>query len=105
MNEPSVAADLDLLHRILSTYLAGRPVRVFLFGSAARGRSCRTSDIDIAVLPLAPLPPGLLAELRGALKEANLLHEVELLDLSEVDPAFRERILREGTEWAVPANV
>ncbi len=105
MNKRSAAADLDLLHHILSVYLAGQPVRVFLFGSAARGRLRRASDIDIAILPLAPLPPGLLAELRGALEEANLLHEVEVLDLSEVDPAFRERVLREGTEWVVHANV
>ncbi len=104
MTERSAAADLDLLRRILVDRLRGHPVRIFLFGSAAQGRLRQASDTDVAILPLAPLPPGLLAELRDTLEHANLLHEVELLDLSQADPALRERVMREGIEWTVPAS-
>lgn len=79
--------------------LAGREVRVFLFGSRARGEAHPASDIDIGVLPEEPLPRGLLAELREALEESAIPQTVDLVDLSEADPEFRARVLAEGIEW------
>lgn len=79
--------------------LAGREVRVFLFGSRARGEAHPASDIDIGVLPKEPLPRGLLAELREALEESAIPQTVDLVDLSEADPEFRARVLAEGVEW------
>lgn len=79
--------------------LAGREVRVFLFGSRARGEAHPASDIDIGVLPEEPLPRGLLAELREALEESAIPQTVDLVDLSEADPGFRARVLAEGVEW------
>lgn len=79
--------------------LAGRGVRVFLFGSRARGEAHPASDIDIGVLPEEPLPRGLLAELREALEESAIPQTVDLVDLSEADPEFRARVLAEGVEW------
>lgn len=79
--------------------LAGREVRVFLFGSRARGAAHPASDIDIGVLPEEPLPRGLLAELREALEESAIPQTVDLVDLSEADPEFRARVLAEGVEW------
>lgn len=79
--------------------LAGLEVRVFLFGSRASGAAHITSDIDVAILPLRPLPPGVLAALREALEESTVPQTVDLVDLSETDPAFRARVLAEGVEW------
>jgi hypothetical protein len=85
--------------QIVLRALAGLPVRVFLFGSRARGDAHPTSDIDIAVLPREPLPAGALAALRESLDEATIPQTVDLVDLSEVDTEFRERVLAEGVEW------
>lgn len=79
--------------------LAGREVRVFLFGSRARGEAHPASDIDIGVLPEEPFPTGLLAELREALEESAIPQTVDLVDLSEADAEFRARVLAEGVEW------
>ena len=48
---------------------------------------------------LSGLPPGLLAELREALEESTVPWRVEVVDLSETDAAFRERVLKEGIVW------
>jgi hypothetical protein len=51
-------SDLAELKRIVMGGLRDFNVQVYLFGSYARGNAHRCSDIDVAVLPLEPLPPG-----------------------------------------------
>jgi hypothetical protein len=53
----------------------------------------------VAVLPLEPLPPGLLSGIREALEESTVLPNVDLVDLTEAEPALREQVEREGVPW------
>jgi hypothetical protein len=48
---------------------------------------------------MEPLPPGLLSDIRDALEESTVIYRVDLVDLSEVGPSFRERVEREGVLW------
>ena len=91
--------DLDEARRIVREGLRGYRARIFLYGSWATGAATRTSDIDLAVLPLEPIPRDVLAGIREALEESRVLYPVDLVDLSESTEAFRERIVREGTAW------
>lgn len=91
--------DLRQVRRIVLEGLAGHRARVWLFASQARGQPRRTSDIDVAVLPLEPLPPGLLSGIREALEDSTVLPSVDLVDLSEAEPALREHVEREGIPW------
>lgn len=43
--------------------VSGYNIEAYLFGSRATGTARKTSDIDIALLPLKPLPVGFLAGL------------------------------------------
>jgi hypothetical protein len=103
-NPKTAVHDLDEVRRIVLEGLAGYAARVYLFGSHARGTETRTSDIDVAILPLEPLPPWVLSVLRGELEESQILSRVDLVDLSMTDPAFRERVLQEGVVWSEPEN-
>ncbi len=88
----------------LSAFLRLYPCRVYLFGSWATGQAHPSSDVDIAILPKTPLPPGLLSQLRFELEESSLLLTVDLIDLSQTSQAFRQRILTEGTLWIDSTN-
>lgn len=100
MAEPSKQHDdLVVVRRILECRLQGRPVRVYLFGSRARGTWGRASDIDVAILPLKPLPPGLLSSIREEMEDAPLLSTVELVDLSQSAGSLRNRVEEEGIRW------
>jgi len=79
--------------------LAGRPVRIFLFGSRARGDAAPFSDIDIALWAAAPLPRELLGRLRETLEESTVPVRVDLVDLRLADPAFRRAVLAHAVEW------
>jgi uncharacterized protein len=94
-----MVGDLEQARSIILNGLQGQAVRVYLFGSQATGKTHRISDIDVAILPLTSLPIGLLSEIRQALEESNILSRVDLVDLSEVDPIFRKRVLEEGILW------
>lgn len=88
--DPSVSAvSLAEARAIVRRIIGSLPVRVFLFGSRARGTNRSTSDIDIAILPSGPVRPTLVAELRDALDESAIPYPVDVVDLSRVDASFR----------------
>ena len=93
--------DLELAGRVIRSHLAGRDVRVRLFGSRARGDSRTWSDIDVAVQASPALPAGVLSSLREALEKSSCLLNVDVVDWNDADAALRESITREGIEWSV----
>ena len=58
----AVEVDFDLAE--------ARRARISVFGSWATGQAARTSDIDVAVLPLEPLLKGTLSEIRRRWRKA-----------------------------------
>jgi predicted nucleotidyltransferase len=91
--------ELDKVRRIVLERLEGRRVRVYLFGSRARGDAMRWSDVDVAVEPLEPLPGLLLGDIQEALEESDVVYKVDLVDLSAVTNEFRGEVEREGIPW------
>lgn len=91
--------DLELVRQIVLDALRGYRAKAWLFGSQAAGQARIHSDIDVAILPLEPLPPAVLPALREALENSNSICSVDIVDLSEVDEKFRKRVLEEGVPW------
>ncbi len=81
--------ELDQVRAILSQWIPGRAV--WVFGSRANGRRIkRYSDLDLAVEKrLSPKERGSLTE---AFDESTLAFKVDLIELEQVDTAFRSRI-------------
>lgn len=98
------SALLERLRRLVCAFLQPYAVRVYLFGSYARGDQRPTSDVDIALEPLDALPTGLVSRLREAVEESDIPYEVEIVDLSEADDRFRARVLSEGILWNAIEN-
>lgn len=78
--------------------LHGR-ARTYLYGSWARGQATRHSDIDVGIMPIEPLDPAELSDLRQTLEESNILLPVDVVDLSRTDAEFREHVLQDAIEW------
>lgn len=92
-------ADIEDVKRIVLEGLGSQRARVWLFGSRAQGLGGRGSDIDVAILPLEPMPAGTLARIEEALANSLVLYPVDLVDLSRAEPALRERVERDGIPW------
>ena len=70
--------------------------RLVLFGSRATGRATARSDWDLGVVGPRPLDGAVLERMREALEALPTLELFDVVDLSVVAPALRERALREG---------
>lgn len=90
---------LDEVRRIVLDELQGVPTDVYLFGSRALGCAGPASDVDVGVMPRDGLPPGLLSRIRERLEQSTIPYSVDLVDLSQTEEAFRERVRREGILW------
>ena len=90
---------VERLRRMVLEELGERDASVYLFGSHARGEVRHASDIDIAILPRDELPYAFFADLADTIEESTIPYDVDLVDLREVDPAFREEVLRTGIKW------
>jgi len=91
--------DLETTRKIVLKHLKGYRARVYLFGSQAKGKVYRSSDIDVAVLPLQPVPTWVFSEIREDLEESDVLYPLDLVDLSETDEKFKQRVKKEGILW------
>ncbi len=88
---------IEDLKRFLKEYFEGCGVKVYLFGSRARGAHVEGSDIDIAILSQEDISDR-IAVLRAILEESNLPYKVDIVDLSRA-PYLRDRVMQEGIEW------
>jgi len=100
---PCASANDDLaeVRRLVVGYLRPWRVKVWLFGSRARGDASPRSDIDIALLPEEEgLPADWLAGLRELLEESHVPWHVDIVNLSEADQELRRTVEREGILWS-----
>lgn len=94
-----LAHDLNTTRKIIFQHLQPRDAKVYLFGSHATGKARTHSDIDIAILPLRPINPMTLTQIREELEESDVVRNVDIVDLSKTDVAFRRRVEKEGILW------
>jgi predicted nucleotidyltransferase len=80
-------------------FLSKENVRIFLFGSRARGDNAVVSDVDIGVVPGEGFRKEKLALLREFIENLNVPYKVEIIDFSEVSEQFRVEALKDTVLW------
>ena len=90
---------LEQAKALVLKWTTNEPVCVYLFGSRAKGNYGKYSDIDLAILSSGAMPPGLIGRLKCAFEESNIPYSVDVIDLTEVDEQFRNRVISEGILW------
>lgn len=78
MTTPVLIHDLETVRKIVLKHLKGYRAKVYLVGSQATGEARPKSDIDVAVLPLQPLPDLLFFNIRESLEESDVVRNVDL---------------------------
>ncbi|QJA05356.1 nucleotidyltransferase domain-containing protein [Thermosulfurimonas marina] len=100
MVAPREIQNVEDLREFLRRFVLGRRVRIYLFGSRARGDSTETSDVDLALEGPPEEVRRLLVELSEICEESCLPQKVDLVDLNLVEESFRQRVRKEGILWA-----
>ena len=97
LRKPPNLRTVEDLREFIREFFKGKPVKVYLFGSRARGSNRPYSDVDIAVDSEVDIRRDLLI-LRELLEESSFPYKVDLIDLKGA-PYLRETVEREGIRW------
>jgi predicted nucleotidyltransferase len=92
---------IDNLSEVLSSVLAEYPVDVaYVFGSVARGTVMPFSDVDVALVLSAVLPPYerliLELEIGAAIEDASGLRGLDVRAINEAPLLVRGEVVQEG---------
>jgi len=90
---------LKQIQMIIQNRLRDCKFQLFLFGSQTTQSFGRTSDIDVGILPITPIPLGLLSKIREELEESCVPYPVDLVDLSVVSSDFVRSVKEKGIKW------
>jgi predicted nucleotidyltransferase len=87
-------------HKIIAVISALMPeVKIYLFGSRARGTNRPAADIDIALDGGTRLPVEDVDEVKSMLRESNIMYTVDIVDFHWMTDLMRNEILREKVIW------
>ena len=75
-----------------------QPVRIYLFGSWARGEAKRSSDVDIAIESKDDMS-FLIGEFREALENSCIIYNVDVVDMNFAAEPLCKKIREEGIVW------
>lgn len=87
----------ELIVRLLEALYPG--VKIYLFGSRARGTHRPGSDIDLAIDCGRKLSFQEIGRARGVLEGLYLSLQIDVVDFCSISPELRETILKEGIVW------
>lgn len=91
---------IQQIKEIVLKCLHEEPVRVFLFGSWARGTARQGSDVDIAVEYVEEAPDLLkIGELRELLEESTIPYRVDIVDMQRASKTLTQEIRKDGIRW------
>ncbi len=89
---------IEDLRKFLKGYFKNKTkVKIYLFGSRARGENSKFSDIDIGFLSDKNLSKD-LGILRELIEESNIPYKVDLVDLFN-NRELLKIVKREGKRW------
>ncbi len=89
-------ADRKLVEGIIKTHANDQHYHVYVFGSRATGRAQKYSDVDIALMGEAPIPPKVISTLAEAFEESSIPYFVDIVDCAKASDKLLDQILNEG---------
>lgn len=87
----------DKIVRLITALLPD--VKIYLFGSRARGTNDEWSDIDLALDAGKKLPLTAVDEVGSVLAETNLPYKIDVVDFYRMSELMQEKVKTEGILW------
>lgn len=79
--------------------LENEPVKVILFGSRALGKSRKTSDFDIGIIPYGTFSRKKITQLKAALEESTIPYHIDIVNFAEVSDEFKNHAMKGAKVW------
>ncbi len=88
---------IDDLKKFLEEFFKGKEVKVYLFGSRAKGENTVHSDIDLALESKEDINKDIVL-LKEILEESYLPYKVDIINLKNT-PYLKKIVKKEGKRW------
>jgi len=88
---------IEELKKILIDFFKDKGVKIYLFGSRARGDNSIFSDVDIGIISDNDISKHIVY-LRELLEESSIPYKIDIVDLSKNDRLYKI-VLQEGIRW------
>lgn len=88
---------IEELKKFLLEYFKNKKVKIWLFGSRARGDNTSCSDIDIAIEG-KNIEKDLIS-IKEIIEESNLPYKIDIINLVEASEYLKIEIKKEGILW------
>ena len=85
--------EINELKEFLKEFFKNYDVKIYLFGSRARGDFRKYSDIDIAVESKEDIRDKII-ELKEILEESNLIYKVDIVELKKAPYLDKKEMVR-----------
>jgi len=90
---------------LIANELGGYDAQIYLFGSWAKCKERRTSDIDIAIQHDGRISPYIFTQIRFLLEESTIPYRVDVVNLRTAGSVLAEKVKKEGILWKDCLNV
>ena len=91
-----------MLKEIIFPKIDTEKVMVFLFGSRVYSRHSSRADVDIGLLTDDKLSSHLFHKIQNAIEDSIIPLEIDLVDFTRADTAFKETVLKDIIIWNKP---
>lgn len=97
MDDGVIKEDKDKIIRLLNALFP--EVKIYLYGSRARGSYREWSDIDLALDIGSVIEMRHLGEARRILQESSIMYKVDLVDVHKISEDFKNHISKDFILW------
>ena len=97
MDDGVIKEDKLKIIRILNALFPG--VKIYLYGSRARGTHREWSDIDLALDMGQAIERWQMGEARRIFTESSIMYKIELVDLNAISSEFKGTIEKDFVVW------
>lgn len=100
MTQSAESVEKETKEKIIAIISALVPqAKIYLFGSRARNKHSRSSDIDIAIDAGTILPRATVDELNSIFSATNIMQFIDVVDMHQIPQEMRDSINEEGILW------
>lgn len=83
---------LKQVKEIISNHLPDG-YRMMIFGSWAKGKALKNSDLDIGILGKEPVPWSSMVKISQEIENLPTLRSIDVVDLNAVEENFKNKVL------------
>jgi uncharacterized protein len=83
---------LNLIKNIINSILQDKNLKIYVFGSRAKGNARQYSDLDVALKSDSKIDVDKINKIKIGLDDTTIPYKIDVIDLNEISDSFKSCI-------------